>query len=403
MKPQTPLRLARSLTLQFDADGALLARVSPSAVPVALEPETVIVLRAFARGAEPAAARAALAEAYELEPEEFDGLLGELLRAGLLRPLGDGAARTLPGATGSFGDWSHFRMLADTTRVEAYRRALRRHAAGKRVLDIGCGSGILSLLALQAGAREVVAVEEGAIAEVAERVFADNGVSHRVTLRRCNSTELELQRPAELIVHELLGDQALDENVLPYIEDARRRLLAPGGRLLPGRIQLCCVGIAAGEKPPFESPGRLAAQGAALGARYGVELGAFFRSLAARRRRVLVSPAREEEVRLPPVLSEECVLLDIDLGGDLARALEPRRAELRICRDGRLGGVLLYLRAWLDSTITLDNAPGGPTTSWSWDLRLFPGEQPVRAGDAVGLAVEVAYERGEQGVEVSPI
>ncbi len=64
---------------------------------------------------------------------------------------------------------------------------------GKAVLDVGCGTGILSLFAvevkiyshfhhfprkkifLKVGARKVYAVDNSDIAEVAERIVKDNG------------------------------------------------------------------------------------------------------------------------------------------------------------------------------------------------------------------------------------
>ena len=52
----------------------------------------------------------------------------------------------------------------------------------KIVLDVGCGTGILSLFAAKAGAAHVYGVECSAIAEQAEEVVRDNGFSNRVTI-----------------------------------------------------------------------------------------------------------------------------------------------------------------------------------------------------------------------------
>lgn len=52
----------------------------------------------------------------------------------------------------------HEEMLKDSSRTEAYRRAILDNAerfSGSVVVDIGCGTGILSLVSAQAGAKKV--------------------------------------------------------------------------------------------------------------------------------------------------------------------------------------------------------------------------------------------------------
>jgi type I protein arginine methyltransferase len=59
-----------------------------------------------------------------------------------------------------FDSYSHFgiheEMLKDSVRTRAYKNAIvqNRHLfSGKVVLDVGCGTGILSMFAARAGAR----------------------------------------------------------------------------------------------------------------------------------------------------------------------------------------------------------------------------------------------------------
>jgi protein arginine N-methyltransferase 1 len=70
-------------------------------------------------------------------------------------------------------------MLEDHKRTGAYFQAVmqnRRQFAGKVVLDVGTGSGILAIFAARAGARKVYAVEATAMAQHARKLVQHNGV-----------------------------------------------------------------------------------------------------------------------------------------------------------------------------------------------------------------------------------
>src|SRR5262249_15890365 len=130
-----------------------------------------------------------------------------------------------------------------------YRRAIFRHCRDKTVVEVGCGSGILSIFAANAGARRVIAIEESGIADLAAAMFEANGVSDRIELRRANSRDVSVDEPADILIHEMLGNDPLNEGILPSIEDARARLVAPNGMLIPSVMEICCVGFEVADTP----------------------------------------------------------------------------------------------------------------------------------------------------------
>ncbi len=134
----------------------------------------------------------------------------------------------------------HFPMMADEPRNRAYADVLARLAPGRRVLDIGSGSGLLAMMAARAGAAHVTSCEmQPVIAAVAKAVVANNELSDRIDIWPMKSDQLrvghELVAPAEVLVTETFASALLSEGVLTTIEDAHRRLLAPDAVVIPRR------------------------------------------------------------------------------------------------------------------------------------------------------------------------
>ena len=74
-------------------------------------------------------------------------------------------------------------MLKDTVRTDAYRDFIygnKNLFNGKTVLDVGCGTGILSMFCAKAGAARVIAVDNSDIIEKAREIVFDNGLADTI-------------------------------------------------------------------------------------------------------------------------------------------------------------------------------------------------------------------------------
>lgn len=134
-------------------------------------------------------------------------------------------------------DW-HFAMINDLDRNKFYQTLL--HDAideNSVVLEIGAGSGLLSIMAAKAGARLVIAIEANReMATLATQIIAANNMSGRIVVINKMSTDVHLSDlPAvpTILVSEILGTLLLGESALHYVQDARTRLIAPRATVLP--------------------------------------------------------------------------------------------------------------------------------------------------------------------------
>ena len=96
--------------------------------------------------------------------------------------------------------WQHRYMLHDRVRNEVFRRAIFAAVKpGHVVMDMGAGSGILSVFAARAGARKVYAIERTTIAEFAQEILEANGVEDRVEIIQSDVESVELPEKVDVI------------------------------------------------------------------------------------------------------------------------------------------------------------------------------------------------------------
>lgn len=135
----------------------------------------------------------------------------------------------------------HEEMIKDRVRTDTYRNAIFQHQnfiAGKVVVDVGCGTGILSIFCAQAGARRVYAVDASDIAIQANEIVKANNLCDKVIVLHGRVEDVEIDEEVDVIVSEWMGYMLLYESMLGSVITARDRWLKPGGLILPSHATL---------------------------------------------------------------------------------------------------------------------------------------------------------------------
>ncbi|KAK4050337.1 hypothetical protein OIO90_005130 [Microbotryomycetes sp. JL221] len=135
----------------------------------------------------------------------------------------------------------HEIMLKDKVRTDSYRDFILNNPSifkGAVVLDVGCGSGILSMFAAKAGAKKVYAVDASAVAFKAERNIKANGLSDVIQVVKGKVENIELPEKVDVIVSEWMGYFLLYECMLDSVLHARDRFLKPSGIMAPSQTSI---------------------------------------------------------------------------------------------------------------------------------------------------------------------
>jgi precorrin-6B methylase 2 len=276
-------------------------------------------------------------------------------------------------------------MLKDSVRCEAFLKAIAEAVTpGCAVLDVGAGSGVLSLFAAQAGARTVYAVEHTDIAELAQRIVAENGFGDRIHVLRDDMEAIELPGKVDIIVSEWLGGYALDENLLPIVLLARDRWLKPGGRMIP---QVVTSYIA----PAYDA---LLQQDIDFwrSEPYGLDLSAIGEARARQ------ADNGRHDLKQEHILCTPQAMWEVDSGTcsveDANRPFEAR-LEFNAKRDGQFNILAAWFDAKLGDNIGLCNGPGEPDSHWGRSI--FPVGRVVDLAKGSQVRIHFSHEPRGKG------
>lgn len=268
----------------------------------------------------------------------------------------------------------HRQYLADQARISAFRQAINEVVKPSDVvLDLGAGTGIMGLLACQAGAQRVYSIDDGGMIEVARSICRANGFQDRVTFVKGYSRHVELPERVDIVVADQIGRFGFEAGVLEYFSDARARFLKPDGKLIPRQIDLIVA--------PVECPEMWEQVEFWNNSATGFDLRVV--------RHWAVNTGYPVRYRPEQALGAPAIGASLDLA---SAAPTPFRLEAEVVaqRAGTLYGIGGWFAAQLSESASLTNSPFSPQRINRHNV-FFPIDRPVAVvpGDCIQIEMHI--------------
>ena len=248
---------------------------------------------------------------------------------------------------------------------------------GDVVVDIGSGTGVLSLFAAMAGASHVYSIESEPVIEVAKEIAARNGLSERITFISGFSHEIEIPARADVLITETIGNVGFDEGIVIWIADAKNRFLKENARIVPGRVD--AIASLVNVPRDFKTIETWSEPLHTMD----------FAPLT----RIMLNNLLWTDLSPAAIVTRPTVILGTDFAGGSADLAG--RVRVEAVKDALVHGIGLWFSADLTPNVTITNAP--PNVVPSWEQAFLPLDSPIEV--AAGDHVRINVSSSESGAE----
>ena len=261
-------------------------------------------------------------------------------------------------------------MIANAPRSEPYVAALRNAVTPDSVvLDLGCGQGLFALLACRFGARRVYAVEPDNVINIGREAAAANDCADRIEFFQSLASEVTLPEPATIIISDLRGVLPWFQKHIPSIIDARQRLLARDGVLIPRRDSLWAALVESPEQ--YEK-----VVGPWRNRLFDVDLSAGLAKIT--------NSWRKTRIEADELLTEPVCWTTLDYR-EVKTADVGAEISWRVERAATAHGVAVWFDADLADGIGFTNRPGAPELVYGQAFFPFPRPVEIKEGERVAV------------------
>ena len=280
-------------------------------------------------------------------------------------------------------EW-HVPMMNEQHRNQAYYDALKAVIKpDSNVFEIGTGSGLLAMMAAKLGAKQVTTCEAvPLIAETAQQIIIDNHFENSINVIAKKSTDIsiggDLEAKVDILVSEIFSSELLGEHVLPSLEDAKRRLLKPQGKVIPAAGSIM-IGLFTGD----DIKRNLLVEDS-----FGFNLQRF-NTIVSNKRMIARNDLNIE------LLSDGVEAFNFDFEGDDDFPAQSKSLQIAVTKAGRCYGLVQWMRLDMngDQKVLFENHPSqtSKVSNWQQCAYLFDAPIDVKVGQVV--VINAAHNR----------
>ncbi|XP_011312610.1 probable protein arginine N-methyltransferase 1.2 isoform X2 [Fopius arisanus] len=269
--------------------------------------------------------------------------------------------------------------------MTAYKNAIMNNKdlfAGKVVMDVGAGTGILSIFCAQIGAKIVYAVEPTRLSSLIGNIAAENGVGHivKVIPKKLENIRDGTVEVVDVIISEWMGFYLVHEGMLDTIITARDRFLVTNGLIFPCIAKLYAA--------PCQIP----------------EFFEFWNDVCGVKMETVGYKFRESKCTIPEImivkpenlLSDGKLVASLDLTSVTINDLSTiggRDLVFPANKSGKLQGICVWFDVEFPNSSQLSTSPRREPTHWKQTVILLPCCMEFDKSEPIALKITVRRDK----------
>jgi type II protein arginine methyltransferase len=276
----------------------------------------------------------------------------------------------------------HVSMINDDDRNNFYLSALKTVInTNSNVFEIGTGSALLSIMAANLGAKEINTCETNSImANTATKIIADNNLSKKINVIQKKSNDIivgkDINKPADVLVSEIFSSNLLSEDVLPSLEDAKKRLILKDAKIIPeyGSIMISLFG------------------GDDIGKNIYTEK---FENIKLKKFNSIIAKKHilhRQDLKID-LMSNAFEAFRFDFVNKDNFPPENKKIEIAAIKKGRSYGIIQWIKLEMGNGLKHENHPTNLTKASGWQKVLYVFDDPIELSIGQKVVITAKHER----------